>query len=273
MARSEDARAAAVRSRENPLFQRLRRLATSARARREEGNALLDGAHLVTAWRETRRPVDLLVASESGLDRAEVAALFDRTTAAERVILADALFDAVAQVVTPAGILAVVRTPVPEALPAAPVDCVLLEGVQDPGNVGSILRSAAAAGIRHILFDPACAAPWSPKVLRAGQGAHFVLALHERQDLAAFGGAFKGILATTQPRGGETIYEVDLSGPVAWAFGAEGSGVSAALAAACRLRLSIPMPGGVESLNVAAAAAICLFEQVRQRTARGTQGA
>lgn len=265
-------RAEPVRSRENPLFQRLRRLASSARARREERNALLDGAHLVAAWCDTWRAVDLLVASQSGLERPELAALFERTAAAERLILSDALFGAVTQVVTPPGILAVVRTPVPEPMPASPVDCVLLEGVQDPGNVGSILRTVAAAGIRHVLFDTGCAAPWSPKVLRAGQGAHFALALHERRDLAAFARGYAGVCATAAPRGGKAIYEADLSGPVAWAFGAEGSGISRDLAEACTLRLTIPMPGGVESLNVAAAAAVCLFEQVRQRAGKSREG-
>jgi TrmH family RNA methyltransferase len=113
---------------------------------------------------------------------------------------------------------------------------------------------------------------WSPKVLRAGQGAHFFLAIHEGAPLVALAERFAGTVVTTDPRAARVVFDLELApGPVAWIFGSEGGGVSATLAAAANARARIPMPGAAESLNVAAAVAVCLFEQVRQRS-RGGRG-
>ena len=138
--------------------------------------------------------------------------------------------------------------------------------MQDPGNLGTVLRTAAAAGIGQALLSPGCAAAWSPKVLRAGQGAHFALAIHEEADLAAFMADYRGMTAATCLDGATSLYEARWTGPLAWIFGAEGQGVRPELVAAAQLRIKIPMPGAVESLNVGAAAAVCLFEAVRRRS-------
>ena len=146
-------------------------------------------------------------------------------------------------------------------------DAILLDGVQDPGNVGAILRTAAAAGVGQALLSPGCAAAWSPKVLRAGQGAHFALAIHEDADLGAFMADYRGTTAVTCLDDATPLYDACWDGPLAWVFGAEGQGVRGELLAAARLRIRIPMPGAVESLNVAAAAAVCLFEALRRKMA------
>jgi TrmH family RNA methyltransferase len=142
--------------------------------------------------------------------------------------------------------------------------CVFLDAIQDAGNVGAILRSAAAFGVRHAVLGKGCADAWSPKVLRAGMGAHFSMALVQSADLAQAIAAFGGKVACTVPRDGISIEQADLSGRVGWIFGAEGQGVSKTLAARVTLKVSIPMPGGAESLNVAAAAAICFYEWARR---------
>jgi len=253
-------------SRENALFKHLARLASSSRARREHRAAILDGPHLVAAFRASGGTAEALVASESGYARAEVRALVDAAPAQDRVLLPDRLFDSLAQVATPTGILAVVATPAPTAPPDLAGTCLMLEGLQDPGNLGSILRTALAAGVRQVLLATGCVFAWSPKVLRAGQGAHFGLAIHENAPLAALAPRFAGQVIATDPHAAASVFELDLAGPVAWVFGAEGGGVSPGLAAHATARARIPMPGGAESLNVAAAAAVCLFEQVRQRT-------
>jgi len=128
--------------------------------------------------------------------------------------------------------------------------------VQDPGNVGAIIRSAAAFGVGTVVLDRQCADPWSPKVLRAGQGGHFAIALRQTDDLVA---AISGRLICTVVQGGTPLPKANLSGRIAWAFGSEGAGLSAAVLAKAAERVTIPMAGG-ESLNVAAAAAICLYE-------------
>ena len=253
-----------IQSRDNSFYKGLKRLAESGRERRKAGRTLLDGVHLVEAYEKACGPVETLMVAESALASGEIAAYVEGR---EGIILADALMRDLGLVDTPSGLLAVA------AMPAAPVavdlekDAILLDGVQDPGNVGTLLRTAAAAGVKQALLGPGCASAWSPKVLRAGQGAHFVLAIHEDADLATFMADYHGTTAVTCLDGATSLYEADWKGPLAWVFGAEGQGVRPELAVAAQLRIRIPMPGAVESLNVGAAAAVCLFEAVRRRSA------
>jgi TrmH family RNA methyltransferase len=253
-----------IQSRDNPFYKGLKRLAESGRERRKSGHTLLDGVHLVEAYEKAYGPVESLIVAESALAGGEIAAYAEGR---EGIILADVLMRDLGLVDTPSGLLAVAR------MPAAPVavdlekDAILLDGVQDPGNVGTLLRTAAAAGIEQALLGPGCASPWSPKVLRAGQGAHFVLAIHEDADLAAFMAGYRGTTAVTCLDGAISLYQANWNGAVAWVFGAEGQGVRRELIAPAKLKIRIPMPGTVESLNVGAAAAICLFEMVRRRAA------
>ncbi|MCX7893875.1 MAG: RNA methyltransferase [Burkholderiales bacterium] len=158
-------------------------------------------------------------------------------------------------------------------MPAPPFDCLLLEEIQDAGNLGSILRTAAAAGVREVYLSKGSVFAWSPRVLRAGQGAHFSLAIREGAALAEVAAAFRGTVVATCPDAPESLFALDLGPAVAWIFGNEGAGISPALAARATRRAHIPMPGGAESLNVAAAAAVCLFEAVRQRSAGAGRGA
>jgi TrmH family RNA methyltransferase len=257
-----------VHSRDNPLFKSLQRLAASSRERRARGATLLDGPHLIEAHAQAGGVADLLAIAQSAHARASARALFESVPARVRVILDDALLGSIAQVATPAGLLAVIPIPPAPAPPRGAETCLLLDGLQDPGNVGSILRTAVAAGVRHVFLSRGCVFAWSPKVLRAGQGAHFSLAIHEHAALDTIIERYGGTVAATAPNGTVSIFEADLARPVAWLFGAEGSGVSADLAARAALRLCIPMPGPAESLNVAAAVAVCLFEQVRQQGRR-----
>jgi TrmH family RNA methyltransferase len=141
----------------------------------------------------------------------------------------------------------------------------LLEGVQDPGNLGSILRSAAAAGATHALLSRGCADAWSPRVLRAGMGAHFFLSITEHADIADFARTYAGQVVAMTPHAKRSLLELDLRPPTAFLLGNEGAGLSSALLQQADLTVSIPMPGGMESINVAAAAAVCLFERLRQR--------
>lgn len=255
-----------ITSRDNPAVKRLHSLAVSARDRRSTGQTLLDGAHLVCAALDADWPLRELVVSDQGLARDEIAALVRRCGTLPLLHLTDSLFAHVSPVETPSGLLAVID--IPQArMPAAFSDSLLvLDGVQDAGNLGTILRTAAAAGLRDVLLTAGCTQAWSPRTLRAGMGGHFCLHLHEGVEVAQVLRSYPGqILATGLGAGARMLYDCDLRGPVAWLFGAEGRGLSAEVAALARGMVVIPMPGAVESLNVGAAAAICLFEQVRQR--------
>jgi TrmH family RNA methyltransferase len=251
-----------IQSRDNAFYKQLKKLAESGRERRKSGHTLLDGVHLVEAFEAARGPVETLVVAESALAGGEVA---DYVGGRDITVLSDALMRELGLVDTPSGLLAVVAMPTQNPAVDLEKDAILLDGVQDPGNVGTLLRTAAAAGIKQALLSPGCAAAWSPKVLRAGQGAHFALSIHEDVDLAAFVADYQGTTAVTCLDGATSLYTAQWRGPLAWIFGAEGQGVRRELIAVARLKIKIPMPGKVESLNVGAAAAVCLFEMVRRR--------
>ncbi len=256
-----------VSSRDNPLYKRLKALGSSAQVRKKEGLSVIDGVHLVEACLASGRALEFVAVSESGMRRPEIARLA-AAAAVEVTQFPDALFEALSTVVHGAGIVAAMRTPrdaMPEAIAG---DCLLLEHLQDPGNMGSLLRSAAAAGVRQVFCSPHTVYAWSPKVLRAGQGAHFALEIIEGVELELVVARLRVPLLATTSHGSHSVYEADLRKPVGWLFGNEGAGVSDALAAHATQQLSIPMPGVAESLNVAAAGAICMFEAVRQRAAK-----
>lgn len=249
-------------SRDNPTFKKLYKLADAARERRKAGRALLDGVHLVEACLAAGQVPEMLIVAENAHGNAEIARLLARIEEKQTVMLSDGLFAEISPVESPTGILAVIEIPHTEA-PEKPVFGIMLEDLQDPGNLGSILRSAAAAGVQVAWLSAGCADAWSPKVLRAGMGAHFVMPIIERADLSAIAAAFQGqTLAACL--GGESLYRLDLSGPVVFMIGNEGAGLSRDLILAASHRFTIPMLGQVESLNAAAAAAISLFERVRQ---------
>ena len=255
-----------ITSRQNPRFKEAARLIASARDRRKSGRCVLEGEHLVAVYCDRFGAPETILVAERMLDRPAVAALAQR--APERtLVVPHELFGEMATLPADVGLLAVVATPRP-APNVTPDFALLLEDVQDPGNVGSMLRSAAAAGVAQVLLSPQCAFAWSPKVLRAGQGAHFHLDIHEDVDLPAWAAAFcasGGSLAATVVTGGTNLFESVFPRRVALAIGNEGAGLSPALLQQASHRLTIPMPGATESLNAAAAAAISLFEVVRQR--------
>ncbi len=253
-----------ITSRANPAFKALTALASDPRAPRREGRALADGIHLVADCFAHGITVQQLLVSQSGQQNPQIAALLTSAGDIECLLLSDALFREVSGVATPTGIAAVIAIPpAPQGTVAG--DAVLLDGVQDAGNVGTILRTVAAAGIRDVVLGPGCAGAWTPRVLRAGQGAHFNLRIREQADLAATLVACSGISVATVARDGASLYALDLRQPIVWLFGNEGAGLSAELIDAAQQRITIPLAVTSESLNVAAAVAVCLFEAVRQR--------
>jgi len=257
-----------ITSAENPRFRALLKLAQSSRERRNAGLSLLDGIHLVAAYAEHVGPPDEILLSRGGADSDEVRGLLASQGINDVLLLSDALFRLLSSVATPTGIIAVVPTPrvdVPDRLSGSSV---WLEDIQDPGNVGSILRSAAAAGIETVCLSRHSVHAWSPRVLRAGMGAHFALRIIEGADLLALAEVYSGAIVATAVNHGVPVFSADLTGDVALLFGNEGAGLSPELAALARQTVHIPMPGRAESLNVGAAAAVCLFERVRQLQAQ-----
>jgi len=260
-----------VTSRHNPRLREAARLIASARDRRKAGRCVLEGEHIVGVYRARCGSPETLIVTDEALAREPVRALAAADPARTLVVPAP-LFAELATLPAAVGVLAVVPTP-RRAMSAPAALCLLLDDVQDPGNVGSMLRTAAAAGVAQVLLSKHCAFAWSPKVLRAAQGAHFLLEIEEDVDLPAWAHAYAGAggeVVALLPTGGEDLYATPLAGRVAMAIGNEGAGLTPALVAASTHRATIPMPGGMESLNAAAAAAVCLFECVRQRRKMGS---
>ncbi len=254
-----------IASRDNPAYKSLVRLATKASERRTRRLSIIEGAHLVAAAMEAGLVPETLVVRHSSRADREAAALVARAAAGETLELADALFDALSALDSPPAVLAVVPTPAGRAVPPQARFCLAIEDVQDPGNVGTLLRSAAAAGVEHVLLSPTCAFAWSPKVLRAGQGAHFAVNIVEGADLEAFVKSYEGLSVALCGEGAPSLYTLDLTGPLLFLVGNEGAGLTPALRAAASVRAGIPMPGRAESLNAGVAGSIALFEAVRQR--------
>jgi len=256
-----------IASRDNPTLKSLRALLTDTRKQRASGQAVLEGPHLLAAALDHEIRPDLVVVCEGARSNSEVTGLLARLGKVETLCVPDPLFRSLSELAAPVGILARIAVPpAPTFMPDG--DCLLLDAVQDAGNVGTLLRTAAAAGVRDVLLGPGCAGAWSPRVLRAAQGAHFGLCIREQADLAGFLKHYSGNPVATVARDGASLYALDLRQPVAWLFGNEGAGLAPELVALAKRRSTIPLAAGSESLNVAAAAAVCLFEMRRQREFR-----
>jgi len=244
-------------SKDNPKVRHWKKLAEDPRYRRAEKRALIEGPHLLAAaLAQGCKPVALL-ATEQGERDTEIHELIAKS-GLRPVLLAENVFRHVVDAENPPGVAAEIPLPAPDTKDA--LRTVFLQGVQDPANVGAIARSAAAFGVGRLILDPGCADPWSPKALRAGMGGHFALQIRQTADLAAEVEGFKGTVACAVPRGGATLAQSTLDRSWAWIFGGEGRGLSDEIIQRADLRVTIPMAGGTESLNVAAAAAICLYE-------------
>jgi RNA methyltransferase, TrmH family len=254
-----------LRSRDNARVRRWASLVRDPAARRRERRAMVEGPHLVAAALDRGLRLEALVVSESGVGRLEIARLVQGAKM-PAAILADRLFRATFDVDSPQGVAAEIPTNCVER----PVegDCVFLEAVQDPGNVGAIIRSAAAFGVASVVTDAKCADPWSPKALRGGMGGHFGLEVRHCATLERELQAFKGTVVAAVSAGGASLARAALQRPIGWLFGSEGAGLSQEVVALAGLRVTIPIATASESLNVAAAAAICLYEAgARRRSA------
>jgi TrmH family RNA methyltransferase len=256
-----------VASRDNAAYKALARLASSGSQRKRRGLSILDGAHLVAAFLDSGRAPEELAVNRAGLEDPEIARLLEHASPARTTLLSDTLFASLSTVDSPTGVIACVKTPAGERVPADASLVLFLENIQDPGNVGTLLRSAAAAGAGHVMLSPTCAFAWSPKVLRAGMGAHFAVNVVEGADSREFLAHYRGATVALAGEARASLYDLDLRPPTAFFVGNEGSGLSEDVRRAAGVRARIPMPGRVESLNAGIAGSLCLFEAVRQRRA------
>ncbi|HWD34698.1 MAG TPA: RNA methyltransferase [Casimicrobiaceae bacterium] len=255
---------------ESPHNERLRevaRLIASSRDRRKSGRCVLEGVHLVDVYVGRVGAPETLVVLDDARERSDVQALLQRVPESRTFIVTRARFAELATLPADVGVLAVVATPKFAISPSAEF-CLLIDDIQDPGNVGSIIRTAAAAGVEQVLLSSHSAFAWAPKVLRAAQGAHFLTNVVEDVDLVGWVQSFRaagGRVFATVVDGASSLYDANLCGRIAFVTGREGQGVSQPLREKVDAAVTIPMATGNESLNAAAATAVVLFEAVRQR--------
>jgi RNA methyltransferase, TrmH family len=253
-----------ITSRSNPLLVRLRKLCGDPAAYRKQGQVWIEGVHLCEAYvQHGGVPLQAVIAEPAW----QIEALRALAMAADAVaIVPPALMEGLSTLESAPPLAFAVEWPGAHALrPGVP--SVVLDRLQDAGNVGSILRSAAAFGVVQVIALGGTVALWSPKVVRAGQGAHFALYLVEAADAAVLDGLGVPLVATGS-HADVSLDEATLPRPCAWVFGHEGQGVSPPLLEQCALTVRIPQPGGQESLNVAAAAGICLYAGQRLQNAQ-----
>lgn len=253
-----------ITSRENAQVKAWRRLAQESHAYRKLGQIWLEGEHLCSAAQQAQVAVQTLVLSKSRWQQQSHGPWMPTAVSGERaterlsiVVLDDSLFAHISGLESPAGLAYVVARDGLSSPVQAGVGTVVLDRLQDAGNVGAILRCAAAFGFKQVVALQGSVALWSPKVLRAGMGAHFGLSLLEQASLDAVQALAVPLLITSS-HDGAYLHQTALPWPCAWVMGHEGQGVSGALSALAHTPVRIAQPGGQESLNVATAAAICL---------------
>lgn len=252
-----------IESRSNPLYKQLFKWQSSA-GRRDEP-VLLEGVHLCEAFLALGRQPQYALFDQARIGEPQLARLIENLSEDVCCTLSASLLANLSSVDTGQGVVFVVK-PATATLPDnLDGNMLWLDRVQDPGNVGTLLRTAAAAGITRVLASTGTASLWSPKVLRSGQGVHFGLRLHEHVDLLAATRSLKVPLIATTLGDATDLFDTKLPAQAAWVFGHEGQGVSQSLIDQASLRIRVEHATAVESLNITAAAAVCLFEQRRQQ--------
>ncbi len=248
---------AVITSRDNPLIKELRKLAADGTAYRKTGRVWIEGEHLCSAYLARGFTPSVAVISES---KASVTQVNTAQAAIKNIVISDALMQEISGLESVAGMGFVCDLPSGSAVQTAAVT-VILDRLQDPGNAGSILRSAAAFGFKQIIALKGSVALWSPKVVRAGMGAHFGLHIVESASIEDLS-TLRLPMAVTSSHQGQFLHDLllkkELPEQLNWVLGHEGQGVCAQLVQTASLHVRIAQPGGEESLNVAAAAAICL---------------
>ncbi len=247
-----------IESRQNPYFQQLLRWRDHTADRSKDKVALLEGIHVCSSWVDQGHSLVQWLINPEAMQHHEIQKLVDRIPA-EIITLSPARMRELSEHPHPTGLMALARRPEHRVLQST--HAVIIDRIQDPGNLGTLLRTAAAAGVGLVFIEPGSTDPFSPRCLRAGMGAQAVLVIEENYDPEAWK---PRQLVATSLSNSISIYDADLQQPTAWIFGNEGQGIASEWLNRADVRIHIPMHPGMESLNVAAAAAVCLFEQRRQ---------
>lgn len=250
-------------SKDNAKIKHLRALIEQNNYRKKQHQTVLEGSHLCLSWLATQRKFVSVFTTENALNHPDLQDIQTKYTGAIFVI-SEALYRDLSTLGTSIACLAIIDLPQSSATLDFSADTLILDSLQDPGNVGTLLRSAAAANIKQVICTQGVASLWSPRVLRAGMGAHFSLQCFENIHLEDTLPKFEIPVYATSSHESQSLYQQNLTQSCVWILGNEGQGVCE-YALEHAQAVAIPQPGGQESLNVAIAGSICFFEMVRQR--------
>lgn len=255
-----------ITSAQNPLVKKLVQLSEKQSFRNKQKMTIIEGAHLTAEWLKRFGVPDFCVISSSSKRSEEVEGIIQKCEElnTEIIELEAKIYSKISPVIEGVGILFVVKIPENQCVDFCE-DVIILDRIQDPGNFGTILRSAVGFGVKQIICSKGTVSAWSPKVLRAGMGAHFKLQIFENQDLSKVISKIETPIFATSLQAKKMIYDEDFTTKTTWVFGNEGTGVSSELLSKVKNQVIIPQTGEIESLNVAMAATVCLAEQARQR--------
>ena len=269
-----------ITSVKNPSVKLAKALLTQTRQRKKLGQTVLEGVHLVdallTRFQESSKPLNVqlnqILLAQNALDNSEVQGILSQLneldmTSGDVTILEDSLYQSIRSLGDGVDIMAIIDTPVQTLETVSPIttDCLILNDVQDAGNVGTLLRTASCVGVTTIICTMGTASVWSPKTLRAGMGAQFGLTIFENVDVDKLLNHVQTPLFATSSHTDKVIFDYDLTKPMAWILGNEGQGVTIELMNQAT-SIALPQPNGGESLNVGVAGSVCLFEMLRQRS-------
>jgi TrmH family RNA methyltransferase len=260
-----------ITSTANPIVQQVRRLNAKRKERMEKRSYVAEGVRLLEEIWDAEHNIQQVYYSEPLSERsgALLKELKNAGVAVEEV--SESVLKAMSDTETPQGILAIVEM-IDAVLPASPQLILILDGIHDPGNLGTILRTAVAAGVELVFLAPNCADLYNPKVIRSAMGNHCRIPIRQvewqqiehycasQQDLRIYAAAMEN---------GISLWEEDLRGPAALIIGSEAEGISIEAQQLAVKKIFIPMAPEVESLNAAVAAGILMYEVVRQRTEMG----
>lgn len=252
-----------LESKDNAKIKHLRGLIELNSARKKHRQTVLEGTHLCLAWLQTKQSLSALFTTEHALAHPELIQIMEAYRG-QVFVISEVLYKDLSTLGTSLACLAIIEIPEQTKKVQYTKDTLILDNVQDPGNVGTLLRSAAAANVQQVICTTGTASLWSPRVLRSGMGAHFSLHCFENMDLSKILPEFHIPVYVTSSHHSHSLYSKDLTQACVWILGNEGQGASD-YALAHAQAVTIPQPGGQESLNVAIAGSICLFEMVRQR--------
>ena len=255
-----------ISSAQNPLVKKLVQLSEKQSFRNKQKMTIIEGAHLTAEWLKRFGVPDFCVISSSSKRSEEVEGIIQKCEElnTEIIELEAKIYSKISPVIKGVGILFVVKIQENQCVDFCE-DVIILDRIQDPGNFGTILRSAVGFGVKQIICSKGTVSAWSPKVLREGMGAHFKLQIFENQDLNEAISKVEAPIFATSLQAEKSIYDENFTTKTAWIFGNEGAGVSLELLSKVKNQVIIPQVSEIESLNVAMAATVCLAEQARQR--------